>query len=107
MAQGRRWTVTDTAGNPVYLTDERWEHICRGHPVMSTCEAGLREAIRRGRRRQDFEDPRKFRYLLRVPNLPDGSTHIQAVVLFRFTAGGDDAVSANNYVVTAYTKDFR
>lgn len=30
--QGRRWTVTDARGNPIYLTEERWEHICIQHP---------------------------------------------------------------------------
>jgi hypothetical protein len=32
MSAGRRWTVEDGEGNPVYLTDERWEHIVEGHP---------------------------------------------------------------------------
>jgi len=24
---GKRWTVYDRDGNPIYLTEERWEHI--------------------------------------------------------------------------------
>jgi hypothetical protein len=104
--QGRRWTVTDAWGNPVYLTDERWKHICRGHPVMAGFEGKLRETIRRGRRRRDTVDVDKFRYVLRVPDLPDGRTHIQAVVLYRDVETEDDAASANNWILTAYTKNF-
>jgi hypothetical protein len=105
MSQGRRWTVADADGNLVYLTEERWGHICRGHPVMAICEGFLRETIRRGRRRRDMADPQKYRYRLRVLNLPDGNTHIEAVVLFRVIVSDDDVDVANNYVVTAYTKD--
>lgn len=72
---------------------------------MASYEAMLRKTIRKGHRRQDAIDPHKYRYRLEVPNLPDGNTHIVAVVLFRDVLSDDDVASANNYVVTAYTKD--
>jgi hypothetical protein len=33
-SSGRRWTVQDREGNPIYLTAERWQHIIEGnnHP---------------------------------------------------------------------------
>jgi hypothetical protein len=24
---GKRWTIQDREGNPIYLTEERWRHI--------------------------------------------------------------------------------
>jgi hypothetical protein len=107
MPQGRRWTVTDKAGNPVYLTDGRWGHICEGHPELADDEAAVRETIRRGRRYQDAKNPQKYHYLLRVPNLPGVITHIEAVVLFRFGGSGEDVGFPNNYVVTAYPVELR
>jgi len=107
MSQGRRWEVTDVAGNPVYLTEERWEHICEGHPEILDREDQLRETIRKGRRRQDAIEPDKFRYSLDVPNLPYGFAHIVAIVLFRFDVADEGALSANNFIVTAYGKAMR
>ena len=106
MSQGRRWTVEDATGDPIYLTEERWEHICDGHPELAVYEAAIRETVRRGRRWQDRKNPQKYYYRLRVPNLPGFNTHIEAVVLFRFDVM-DDVVSTNNYVVTAYPKELR
>lgn len=77
MSGGRRWTVTDAWGNPIYLTEKRWKHICEGHPVMARYESKLREAIRNGRRRRDVKDTFTFRYRLRVPGLPNDDTHIE------------------------------
>jgi hypothetical protein len=107
MPQGRRWTVTDNAGKPVYLTDERWDHICEGHPELADDEAAVRETIRKGRRYQDAKNPQKYHYLLRVPSLPDANTHIEVVVLFRFGVSGENEAFPNNYVVTAYPVDLR
>ncbi|HYH81606.1 MAG TPA: hypothetical protein VEX86_17505 [Longimicrobium sp.] len=74
---------------------------------MTDDEATVRETIRKGRRSQDSQNPQKYYYLLRVPNLPDFSTHIEAVVLFRFGVSGEDVAFPNNYVVTAYPKEVR
>ena len=100
--QGRRWTVTDAAGNPIYLTEERWEHICDGHPELVGNDAIIRETIRKGRRYQDPKNSQKYFYLLPVPNLPDFNTHVEAIVLFRFGVSDAHVEFANNYVVTAY-----
>jgi hypothetical protein len=37
MNDSRRWIVTDREGNPIYLTEERWQHIIAldNHPEMS------------------------------------------------------------------------
>lgn len=74
---------------------------------MVDYESALRATIRRGRRIQDPENPQKFFYQFRVPNLPEYYTHIEAVVLFRFRVRKEDADDANNYVVTAYPTELR
>ncbi len=101
MSQGRRWTVADTKGNPIYLTEERWEHICDGHPEMMAYEAAVRETIRNGRRHQDALEPQKYYYQYAVSNLPGRRTHIEAIVLFRGFYDDEEVHTANNYVVTA------
>jgi hypothetical protein len=104
--QGRRWTVTDAAGNPIYLTEERWEHICDGHPELALYEDVIRETIRKGRRYQDAKNPYKYYYLRGADNLPGRSTHIEVVVLLQRRERDGDA-STNNYILTAYTRNIR
>lgn len=94
-------------GREIYLTDERWEHIRDHHLEMAACEAELRETIRVGTRRQDPLSPQKYRYFLRIADLPEDNTHVEAVVLFRFAEGTDGDLAANNYIVTAYLKQLR
>lgn len=105
--RGRRWTVTDAWGNPIYLTDERWEHICEQHPMLSGREADVRETIRKGRRRQDRLRAGKYFYQYPVTGLPGRATHIVAVVLFRFEPTEASDPVENNYVATAYPKRIR
>ena len=104
MASGRRWVVADRLHNRVYLTQERWEHILEGHPEMASLESELQQTIRSAQRLQDSMNPQKFRYRRRFPTLPDGNTHLEAVVLFRFEEVEDGHLAANNYIVTAYLK---
>jgi hypothetical protein len=104
MSPGRRWSVQDIQGNPVYLTEERWEHIVEGHPEMAEHEHQLREAVRLGVRSQDSLNPQKFRYLRGFRGLWGDNTHLEAVVLFRFEED-EGRLVANNYVVTAYLKE--
>ncbi|HKP74974.1 MAG TPA: hypothetical protein VJT67_05490 [Longimicrobiaceae bacterium] len=103
MQPGRRWSVADDLGNSIYLTDERWEHIVEGHPEMAGHEDELRETLRHGERRQDSLNPQKFRYRRAFRELADDNTHLEAVVLFRFSEE-EGRLVANNYVATAYLK---
>jgi hypothetical protein len=104
MPPGRRWSVQDPHGNPIYLTEERWQHIVEGHPEMSGHERQLQEAIRLGTRSQDSLNPQKFRYLRAFQGLWGDNTHLEAIVLFRFEED-EGRLVANNYVVTAYLKE--
>ena len=52
---GRRWTIQDRDGNPIYLTEERWQHIveANNHPEIADYEDHLKQTIQSGRRRQE------------------------------------------------------
>ena len=101
---GQRWLVKDRYGNELYLTDERWRHIVEGHPEMRECEVWLKRVVQTGSRTQEPLAPQKFRYSRPIPDLPDGNTHVVAIVLFRFEEREDGSVRRNNYIVTAFQK---
>lgn len=91
-------TVKDQLGHEIYLTDERWNHICEEHPEMEDYEIQVLETIQKGRRFQDSIRPDVFLYYRDFEDLPAGNSTIVAVVRFGFTAEGTE----NNFVVTAY-----
>lgn len=102
-----RWTVNDHFGNVIYLTHERWNHIVEpiNHPEMIDFEGHLKKAIRSGMRKQDSLNPQKYRYVKAFEDLPEGNTHIVAIVLFRFKESEKHEPITNNYIVTAYQKE--
>lgn len=102
MTQGRRWLVEDRHGRPIYLAERQWEHMVERHPEMSEHEEDLIRTIRTGRRSQDSLVPNKYFYRLAVSHLPEGSTHIEAVVIFRFATDETGVTIPNNFVITAY-----
>jgi pyruvate formate-lyase activating enzyme-like uncharacterized protein len=106
---GKRWTVQDRYGNTIYMTQERWEHIidATNHPEMADCEAHLKQAIQRGRRRQEPLNPRKYRYSCPFDDLPEDFNHVVAIVLFGFDMDEQRRVVANNFVATAFLKHMR
>jgi len=73
-SSGKRWTVQDRKGNPIYLTAERWQHIIEGndHPEIADYEDHLKTTIQRGRRRQEPLNPRKYRYVQPFDDLQAG-----------------------------------
>jgi len=110
MVEGKqRWVIHDRDGNPIYLTQERWQHIidAENHPEMEDFEELLKITLRRGSRRQEPLNSRKYRYVDPFNNLPDGSNHIVAIVLFGFDVNERGQVTANNYVTTAFFKHIK
>jgi len=91
-------TVKDSLGHEIYLTDERWIHICEEHPEMQDCENQVLETIQRGRRFQDSVRPDMFLYYRDFADLPAGNNTLVVVVRFGFVTSGAE----NNFVVTAY-----
>ena len=91
-------SVNDQLGHGIYLTDERWAHICEEHPEMLDYESEVLESIQKGRRFQDSVRPDVFLYYRDFENLPAGNSSIVTVVRFAFRPDG----SANNFVLTAY-----
>ncbi len=72
---------------------------------MSVYEEHLKETIRRGQRKQDPLNPRKYRYVKAFDDLAGDNTHIIAIVLFRFGESKAGELVRNNYIVTAYQKE--
>jgi len=103
---GKRWTVQDRYGNPIYLTQERWAHIiaANNHPEMEAYEARLKTTLEEGRRRQEPLNPRKYRYYHPFDDLPDDVNHIVAIVLFGFEIDEQGQTIPNNFVATAFFK---
>ena len=57
-----RMGIQDRRGHEIYLTEERWQHLCDEHPEMLDHERELFEVIRLGRRSQDSVRPHVYLY---------------------------------------------
>lgn len=88
----------DRRGHEIYLTEERWQHICDEHPEMLDYKRELFETIRLGRRFQDSVRPYVYLYYADFSRLPYGNTTVVVVVRFGYSTDGDE----NNFVLTAY-----
>ena len=71
---------------------------------MGDYEEELKYTIGRGQRKQDMLNSQKYRYSHTFDVLPEYSTHIVAVVLFRIVEH-NRMIVPNNYIVTAYMKE--
>lgn len=103
---GKRWTVYDRDGNPIYLTHERWSHIVDddNHPEILAYEDYLQLTLKNGSRRQEPLNPRKYRYTHAFDHLPDDVNHIVVIVLFGYDIDEDGRTIPNNYVATTFFK---
>jgi len=101
--------IYDRYGNPIYLTQERWDHIIAdvNHHEMEDYEDRLKITLLRGRRRQERLNPRKYRYYHFFDDLPDDVNAIVVIVLFGFDVGADAWPVPNNFVATAFFKHIR
>lgn len=104
---GKRWTVQDRYGNPIYLNQERWAHILAGHPELEPYEGHIKMTLERGRRRQEPLNPRKYRYTMYFRDLPEDFNHIVAIVLFGYVVDVQGESAPNNWVATAFMKYIR
>jgi len=106
---GKRWTVQDCDGNPIYLTEERWQHIgeADNHPEMVDYEDHLKVTLQQGRRRQEPLNPRKYRYVQRFDDLPPGFNHTVGIVLFGFDVNAQGETMPNNFIATAFLTHIR
>jgi len=88
------WQVRDRWGNIIELTDERWAYISKWHPDLTEHLDEVLLTIKRGWRKQDALEPRKYTYYRETDALwPDYNYIIVVVKLVR-----------NNFVITAYPK---
>ncbi|MBC8183662.1 hypothetical protein H8E88_21425 [candidate division KSB1 bacterium] len=109
MFSGKKWMVSDSYGNSIYLTQERWEHIVEksNHPEMLEYEQQLKETISKGQRKQDSLNPQKFLYYKNFKNLFEDNNQIVVFVLFRYKKDSKGYIISNNYILTAYQKEIR
>jgi hypothetical protein len=93
-----RQLVKDRLGHEIYLTDERWNHICDEHSEMRQYRRRAVETVHQGRRFQDSVRPEVYLYHRTYPDLPHGNTTIVVVIRFSFYPDGTE----NNFILTAY-----
>lgn len=106
---GKRRTVQDRDGQPIYCTEERWHHIieANNHPEMADYEDHLKTTIQQGRRRQEPLNPRKDRYVRPCNDLPAGFNHVAGIVLFGFDVNAQGVMVPNNFIATAFLTHIR
>ncbi len=104
---GKRWTVQDRDGNPIYLTEKPWQHIIEAsnHPEMADYEDHLKADVQTGR--QEALNPRKYRYVQLFDDLPVGFNRIVGIVLFGFDVNAQGETVPNNFIATAFMKHMR
>ena len=98
-----KWFVHDRNGREIYLTEERWEHTVNRHSELRNHLEDVLNTVRRGRRRQQQQDPQAFVYRLRCHSLRAPFNGILVAVAFRFESKDDTAERIpNNFIVTAW-----
>jgi hypothetical protein len=108
----KRWEVRDRYGNDIYLSEKAWEHVVapENHPEMADYEEHLCETLRKGRRRQDLLNPRKYRYSVSSQKVgadpcgcPPGQVQDlplpQDIEKIRYSYAFDDLYEDNTHVV--------
>ena len=96
----------DRHGNEIYITDERWEHICLEHPDMVGYRQHLLETLRKGKRKQDELDPNKYFYTQSFRDLVAPNNHVVVVVKFAHFVNDQGLEEANNFILTAFQNLF-
>ena len=73
---GKRWTIQDRDGNPIYLTEERWRHIidADNHPEIADFENHLKLALQQGRRHQEPHEPLQHPTAAALPRVRPGAS---------------------------------
>ncbi len=100
-----RETVIDRYGNEIYLTDERWRHVVRQHAEMLNYKSHLLKTLCDGKRKQHHLELDVFVYTKRFNDLKPGMSHVVVIVKFGFKSKGAVGIP-NNFVLTAYQKEF-
>jgi hypothetical protein len=99
----RKWFVHDSDGREIYLTEEQWEHIKIRHPELRNHLDEVLNTVRRGKRRQQPQDPQAFVYRLLCDTLRPPFNGILVVVVFRFEAQENNGnVIPNDFIVSAW-----
>ncbi len=71
-----QWRFEDRYGNPIYMTEERWEHILESRPELEPHFDKFVATIKDGKRKQDPLIPNKYRYFRDFSELLPDNSHI-------------------------------
>lgn len=97
-----RQEVYDRYGNKIYMTAERWLHALESRPWLADYHSEALTTIRRGRRKQDPLNPRKYKYYWPCHDLLPDFNHLVVIVLFGETVDSKGRVVSNNHVTTVW-----
>jgi hypothetical protein len=100
----QRWDVEDRDGRPIYMTQERWEHIISKHLELTNHLDDVLNTLRTGKRKQNKRDPQNYTYRQKCDSLPAPYNHIVVAVVFRWQELDDGNTVPNNFVVSAWGK---
>ncbi len=98
----RQWIVRDRDGHDIYLTEAQWRHIVGRHSELRHHLDDVLDTVRRGRRRQQPQDPQAYVYRRTCDTLRPPFNGILVVVVFRFTPHEHGEMRPNNFIVTAW-----
>lgn len=96
------WFIRDRDDHEIYLTETQWQHIVSRHNELREHLDDVLNTVRRGRRRQQPQDPQAYVYRRACDTLRTPFNGILVVVVFRFTQRDDGEMIPNNFIVTAW-----
>ena len=84
------------------MTPERWQHALEKRPWLAPYLDDVLATIRRGRRRQDPLNPRKYKYYATWDALWPEFNHLVVIVLFGERLEQMGHTVPNNYVTNVW-----
>jgi len=84
------------------MTEERWGHILEYHPELEGYLDDVLNTLKTGRRKQELNEPCKYRYYKRCDDLLPDHNRIVVIVVFTIRERPDGTTFHNNFVTTAW-----
>ena len=81
---------------------ERWQHAVESRPWLADFHEEVLITLRRGRRKQDALNSRKYKYYWPCDDLLPEFTHLVVIVLFGESMNDKEQLIPNNYVTNAW-----
>ena len=89
--------TTDCRGYVIHLEDDRWEHVTRGHRIMSKNLEAIQKTVEKPEAiHESTKIPNRYVYLKQVTGTTYSKEYVTKVVVEM------DTIIPHGYVVTAY-----